>query len=271
MSRSFRVRLPFRFAFFEEGGDAFFEVGGGADLRVLVDGFFQVFVDAGGGGVGEEAFSAGEACWAGVDQCSGEFVGARLKIFWGDDFSDEAEFLGFRCGDEAAGEQEVAGALVADLAGEKNGDDGGEEADFDFGVAEFGFGDGEGEIAEGGDAAASGDGCAVYRGDERLGEAPDAAEHLGHAAGIFEILFWGLLGDGGEGLRSMPAQKALPVPVRMATRVGLFSIWSRAASKSEVIWGEMALRFSGRERVMSATSPEFSSWRVSNIALLRID
>jgi hypothetical protein len=55
----------------------------------------------------------------------------------GNNFADHAEFLGFGGFDDAAGEQEIARALVSDLPGEKNGDDGREETDFYFGVAEF--------------------------------------------------------------------------------------------------------------------------------------
>src|ERR1700738_3001894 len=65
--------------------------------------------------------------------------------------------------------------------------------------------------------------------------------------------------------RSMPALKALPVPVRIPTRVWLFSMASKADCNSESICGEMALRFSGRFSVSMASSPGNSSCRVSNM------
>src|SRR6267154_3313720 len=52
--------------------------------------------------------------------------------------------------------------------------------------------------------------------------------------------------------KSMPAQNALPLPVTMATRAWLFSIWSSAVCSSAIICVEMALRFSGRFSVMVA-------------------
>ena len=102
---------------------------------------------------------------------AGEFVGALQELVGGNDFGDQAEFAGFVRVDDAAGEQKIARALFADLARKENGDDRGEEADFHFGVAEFRFGSGEGEIAERGDAAAAGVGGAVDGGDHRAGKA----------------------------------------------------------------------------------------------------
>ena len=67
---------------------------------------------------------------------------------------DQAEFFGLQGIYESAGKQEVSCAFFADLAGEKDRDDG-EETDF-TGVAELSFRDSDGEIAERGDAAASG-------------------------------------------------------------------------------------------------------------------
>src|SRR3974377_877503 len=61
----------------------------------------------------------------------------------------------------------------------------------------------------------------------------------------------------------MPAQKALPVPVRMTTRVCVFSISSRAACNSAIIGMEIALRFSGRLRVMVESCPVVSNRKVS--------
>ena len=123
---------------------------------------------------------------------------ARAKDFGGDDFGDEAEVHGDLCVDDAAGEEKIARALFADLARQKDGDDRGEEADFDFGVAEFRFGGGEGEIAERGDAAAAGVGGAVDGGDHRAREGPDAAEKFCDAAGVFLIFGGGLRGERGE-------------------------------------------------------------------------
>ena len=89
------------------------------------------------------------------------------------------KFPGFGGADDAAGEQQIARALVADLAREKNGNDGGEEADFDFGVAEFRFGNGEGEIAKSGDATAAGvERAPLTAAMSRRGEGPDAAENI---------------------------------------------------------------------------------------------
>jgi len=141
---------------------------------------------------------AGDAGGAGGDDGGGEFVGAVHEEFGGDEFVDEAEFLGFGGVDEAAGEEEIAGALFADLACEENGNDGGKKTDFDFGVAEFGFGNGESEIAKRGDATASCQGVAIDSGDERPGIAPEAAKEFGDAAGVFLIFGGGLAGDGTE-------------------------------------------------------------------------
>src|SRR6267142_903402 len=66
--------------------------------------------------------------------------------------------------------------------------------------------------------------------------------------------------------RSMPAQNTLPAPVRLATRVRSFSISSRADCRSHIILGEMALRFSGRLKVMVAVGPLCSRSRVEYIA-----
>src|SRR6516164_6007150 len=48
----------------------------------------------------------------------------------------------------------------------------------------------------------------------------------------------------------MPAQNAFPVPVMIATRVWDFSIVSSAVCSSAIIWVLIALRFSGRLKVM---------------------
>src|SRR6266853_4181712 len=58
--------------------------------------------------------------------------------------------------------------------------------------------------------------------------------------------------------KSMPAQNAFPLPVTMATRAWLFSIWSSAVCSSAIICVEMALRFSGRFSVMVARFPAIS-------------
>src|SRR6266568_213875 len=58
--------------------------------------------------------------------------------------------------------------------------------------------------------------------------------------------------------KSMPALNALPLPVTMATRAWLFSMWSSAVWSSAIICVEMALRFSGRFSVRVARFPVMS-------------
>src|SRR5437879_2075863 len=58
--------------------------------------------------------------------------------------------------------------------------------------------------------------------------------------------------------KSMPAQNALPLPVKIATRAWLFSIWSSAVCNSAIICVETALRFSGRFSVIVARFPAIS-------------
>src|SRR6266853_6876723 len=65
--------------------------------------------------------------------------------------------------------------------------------------------------------------------------------------------------------KSMPAQNAFPLPVTMATRAWLFSIWSSAVCSSAIICVEMALRFSGRFSVMVARFPVISRRSVEYI------
>src|SRR5579859_63766 len=62
--------------------------------------------------------------------------------------------------------------------------------------------------------------------------------------------------------KSMPAQNALPATVTITTREWLFSMASSAPCSSAIIWALMALRFSGRFRVILAISPLNSRMRV---------
>src|SRR5580658_1776617 len=63
--------------------------------------------------------------------------------------------------------------------------------------------------------------------------------------------------------RSIPEQKAFPAPVRMTTRMALSDAASFSAPKrSSIIGVEIALRFSGRFKVMVATLPSRSNFRV---------
>src|SRR5262249_33482816 len=98
--------------------------------------------------------------------------------------------------DEAPGKQKIAGALVSDLARQKNGDDRRKKADFHFRVTELRLGHGNGEVAESCNAAAAGEGMTVHRGDERLWIAPDASEHSCHATRIFLVFLRRLLRKG---------------------------------------------------------------------------
>ena len=60
----------------------------------------------------------------------------------------------------------------------------------------------------------------------------------------------------------MPAQNALPEPVRIKTCAVERSISSSAAISSATNWKLTALRFSGRFSVMVATAPSYASWIV---------
>src|SRR6266436_8619225 len=65
--------------------------------------------------------------------------------------------------------------------------------------------------------------------------------------------------------RSMPAQNALPLPVRIPTRAWLFSISSSADCSSDIIAAEIAFRLSGRLSVRVARFPLMSRRSVENI------
>ena len=82
-------------------------------------------------------------------------MSALHQTFARDHFGDESQTQGFRCFDKATGKEQIAGLLVADLARQKNGNDGGQEPDLHFGVTEFRFGNRQGEIAQSGDATAA--------------------------------------------------------------------------------------------------------------------
>src|SRR5882724_2782158 len=105
----------------------------------------------------------GEAARAGCNQIGGEFVGTVDQSIGGNDFGHQAEFPGLLRVDDAASQQEVAAALFADLARQENGNNRGKEADLYFGVAKFGFGRREREIAESRNSAASSVSGAVDR------------------------------------------------------------------------------------------------------------
>src|SRR6202162_1665946 len=63
--------------------------------------------------------------------------------------------------------------------------------------------------------------------------------------------------------RSIPEQKAFPAPVRITTRTALSASAAFSAAKSSSIIGvEIALRFSGRFKVIIATRPSRSNFRV---------
>ena len=70
----------------------------------------------------------------------GESFSAAVELVGGDDFREETEGEGLGGGEEAGGEEELAGALVADLEGEVGGDERGYKADAGLGVAEAGVG-----------------------------------------------------------------------------------------------------------------------------------
>src|ERR1700734_3043201 len=103
-------------------------------------------------------------------EADGKGAGFAQEVGLRDDAADEPESLGFRRGDEAAGEKKVAAGFFAELGTQESGNDGGHEADANFGKAEFRFGHGKGEVAEGGDAYAARDGRTVDSGDGGLGQ-----------------------------------------------------------------------------------------------------
>lgn len=139
----------------------------------------------GSGGVGEEGL------------CEGFDAGG--EGFGGDDLRDEAIGVGFFGSEEPGGEEQVAGASFANLEGEVSGNERGDEADFDLGVAELGGGDGEGEVAEGGEAGAAGDGVSVDCCDGGDGEFVEGAEHAGDAQGVVGELGRGFVLHGLQG------------------------------------------------------------------------
>src|ERR1700675_3379527 len=121
---SFGIAAPLGFAFFEKRSQTFFEIRSATDAGVFQNGAFEIGVDGARGRSSEQALGASEAAGAGFDQHGGQFLGAIHQAIGFDNFIDQAELLGFRGGDHAASEQQIAGALVADLADEKNRDDG---------------------------------------------------------------------------------------------------------------------------------------------------
>src|ERR1700751_4281954 len=190
--------FPDGFAFFQEGGEAFLEIGRAADAGIFEDGAFEVRVYASLFGGNEQAFGAAEAAGADFDQIVGKFVGASHQFVGGDNFADQPQLMCFPGVDFAAGEQKVAGALVADLASEKHGNDCREKANADFGVAEARLGNGESEIAKRGDATTAGERMAIDGRDQRAREAPDAPKEFGDTAGVFLVFLGRLFADGLE-------------------------------------------------------------------------
>src|SRR5204863_5824970 len=92
--------------------------------------------------------------------------------------------------DEVAAQEQLAGATVADLAGQIVHDDGGDQAAPDLRVADAcGLG-GDGEVAGGHHAGSASQGIAVHSGDRRLGQGVDALEQVGE---LLEDLDNGLL------------------------------------------------------------------------------
>src|SRR5215470_8356528 len=105
--------LPDGLSFFEEGGDAFLEVWGATDTGVFEDGAFEVCVDSGLFCAHQQTLGAAEAAGAYFDEVVGQFAGAGQESVRLNDFADEAELLRFFRGDFAAGEEQIAGALVS--------------------------------------------------------------------------------------------------------------------------------------------------------------
>ena len=116
--------LPDGFALFEEGSESFFKVGSATDAGALQDRALKIVVDTSGGCRNEEMLGTGDAAGAGSKNGLSEFVCPRHQILRRNDFVDEAQFLGLSGFDQAAGEEEVAGAFLADLARQKYRNDG---------------------------------------------------------------------------------------------------------------------------------------------------
>jgi len=193
-----RVVLPNGFALFEEAGEAFFEIGGGPDACVFKYCALEVGVEARGRCRNKEALGAGNAGGAGGDEDFCAFIDSGHETVGGNDFVDQSEVFELGGFNKASSEEEIASAFFADLAGQKDGNDGGKETDSDFGVAEFGFGHGDSEIAKCGETATSGEGVAIDGGDHGFRVAPEAAKEFGEAAGVFLIVRGRLRGDGLE-------------------------------------------------------------------------
>jgi 6,7-dimethyl-8-ribityllumazine synthase len=124
----------------------------------------------------------------------------------GEDFVDEADAEGFGGRDHLSGEEEFEGCRGADQTGEPLGSTvTGDEAEFDFGLAETGGFAGEAEGAGHGELAAASEGEAVDAGDDGFAAGFDEAEDLlaaaglGFAGGGVERGEFGDVGPGGEG------------------------------------------------------------------------
>src|SRR5258708_33430833 len=168
--------VPAGLALFGEGGDAFLEVRRAADPRVFENRAIEVSVHTSLFRGNQQAFGAAKATRADFDQIVGQFAGPRHEFLRLDNFADQTELLRLFRGDFAAGEQQISGALVADLTSEKHGNDGGKKTDADFRGSQAGFGNGERKIGGPGQTPSSGKGVTLDRSDERTRERPQAAE-----------------------------------------------------------------------------------------------
>ena len=86
LSASFHVASPLWFAFFEKGREPFLEIRGAADAGILENGAFQIGVDAGGSGGGQQALCARQAAGAGGNEHVSQFAGAILQTIGRHDF-----------------------------------------------------------------------------------------------------------------------------------------------------------------------------------------
>src|SRR5579863_5216051 len=186
---------PARRTLFEKRRETFLEILRGADLRALRGGQFDFAIDFRGGKIAEQFLCHPQAGRAALEQGSGKDLSSDHQFLRGNDLRDEAEAMRFGGLDGSAGEEQIASVLFADLAHQKNGNDGGQKADAHFRVTKLCFGYGDGEIAQRGEAAASRDGVPVYGGDGRHRKIPDSQAEARQAVGVFALLGGGLLGE----------------------------------------------------------------------------
>ena len=89
---------------------------------------------------------------------------------------------------QVAGEQQLLGTGLADFAHQKHAHDGRNESDFNFGVAKFGFGHGKSEVANGGQAAAAGQGMALHLPDNELFQGINLVEELHQMRAVLQVI-----------------------------------------------------------------------------------